>query len=200
MERSARRPRTNRVAPASPAVPPISMDALPAATRTPLLVRRQLIPTNPHAVHDRALERRKLLGRVRVNVRDATPATGHGLDIDQRQLIRVDATTPHRPSGLAPGRAQRLRPRPRRQVANRPLLRGGSQSCAGFPCTRRVLALVRRFLPSGGGGNRTRVRGRTGQSVYERSPCLISPGGRFTDNLPTGQPSCSVALRAIGSP
>ena len=42
---------------------------------------------------------------------------------------------------------------------------------------------------SGGGGNRTRVRGRTEQSVYERSPCFISPAGRFTDNLPTGQPS-----------
>ena len=42
---------------------------------------------------------------------------------------------------------------------------------------------------NGGGGNRTRVRGRTGQSVYERSPCLISPAGRFTDDLPTGQPS-----------
>ena len=44
----------------------------------------------------------------------------------------------------------------------------------------------RRF--SGGGGNRTRVRGRTEQSVYERSPCLISPTGRFTDDQPTGQP------------
>ena len=50
----------------------------------------------------------------------------------------------------------------------------------------------RKFLQIGiygGGGNRTRVRGRTEQSVYERSPCFISPDGRFTDNLPTGQPS-----------
>ena len=53
---------------------------------------------------------------------------------------------------------------------------------------------------NGGGGNRTPVRGRTGQNVYERSPCLISPAGRFTDDQPTGQPSFSVALRAIGSP
>ncbi len=29
---------------------------------------------------------------------------------------------------------------------------------------------------------------------------LISPGGRFVNNLPTGQPSLSLALRAIGSP
>ena len=42
---------------------------------------------------------------------------------------------------------------------------------------------------SGGGGNRTRVRGRTGQGIYERSPRLISPGGRFADDQPTGQPS-----------
>ena len=56
----------------------------------------------------------------------------------------------------------------------------------------------RRF--SGGGGNRTRVRGRTEQSVYERSPCLISPAGRFTDDQPTGQPSCVVTPQAIGSP
>ena len=41
----------------------------------------------------------------------------------------------------------------------------------------------------GGGGNRTRVRGRTGQGIYERSPRLISPGGRFADDQPTGQPS-----------
>ena len=53
---------------------------------------------------------------------------------------------------------------------------------------------------SGGGGNRTRVRGRTEQGVYERSPCLISPAGRFTDDLPTGQPSFSVTRQAIGSP
>ncbi len=29
---------------------------------------------------------------------------------------------------------------------------------------------------------------------------LISPGGRFVNDLPTGQPSLSLALRAIGSP
>jgi len=29
---------------------------------------------------------------------------------------------------------------------------------------------------------------------------LISPAGRFANDLPTGQPSFSVALRAIGSP
>jgi hypothetical protein len=53
---------------------------------------------------------------------------------------------------------------------------------------------------NGGGGNRTRVRGRTEQSVYERSPCLLSPAGRFTDDPPTGQPSFSVARQAIGFP
>jgi hypothetical protein len=52
----------------------------------------------------------------------------------------------------------------------------------------------------GGGGNRTPVRGRTAQSVYERSPCFVSPAGRFTDDQPTGQPSFVVTPRAIGSP
>jgi hypothetical protein len=52
----------------------------------------------------------------------------------------------------------------------------------------------------GGGGNRTRVRGRTEQSVYERSSRFVSPAGRFANDQPTGQPSFSVALRAIGSP
>jgi hypothetical protein len=52
----------------------------------------------------------------------------------------------------------------------------------------------------GGGGNRTRVRGRTGQSVYERSSRFVSPAGRFANDQPTGQPSFGVALRAIGTP
>ena len=41
----------------------------------------------------------------------------------------------------------------------------------------------------GGGGNRTRVRGRTEQNVYERSSRLISPAGRFANHQLTGQPS-----------
>ena len=66
----------------------------------------------------------------------------------------------------------------------------------GMPIVAVYLAYLTRLVASpprpagyGGGGNRTRVRGRTEQSVYERSPCFISPDGRFTDNLPTGQPS-----------
>ncbi len=42
---------------------------------------------------------------------------------------------------------------------------------------------------SGGGGNRTRVRGRTEQSVYERSSRFISLGGRFANDPPPSQPS-----------
>ena len=89
----------------------------------------------------------------------------------------------------------------------------GARKAYHVPAGRPVLCLrakTESFPPSltkllqitiyGGGGNRTRVRGRTEQSVYERSPCFISPAGRFTDNLPTGQPSWSVALRAIGTP
>ena len=70
-----------------------------------------------------------------------------------------------------------------------------NESC---PTPNYESPVKRRF--SGGGGNRTRVRGRTEQSVYERSPCLISPAGRFTDDQPTGQPSCVVTPQAIGSP
>ena len=183
---------------------PLAMDSLPASARTPLLIRGQLVPTDPHAVLDRAGERRQLLGRVDVYVPSGAPATRRRLDIDQRQLIGVDATTCHesghvarRPSPAgAPWVAcdpttPRLRPRRQGCVANRPLfVRSPSQSCAGvLPAQDTFSCSFARFLPSGGGGNRTRVRGRTEQSVYERSPCLISPAGRFTDNLPTGQPS-----------
>ena len=77
----------------------------------------------------------------------------------------------------------------------------------GMPIIAVYLAYLTRLVASpprpagyGGGGNRTRVRGRTEQSVYERSPCLLSPAGRFTDNPPTGQPSCVVTPQAIGSP
>src|SRR5438045_3247475 len=52
----------------------------------------------------------------------------------------------------------------------------------------------------GGGGNRTRVRGRTGQNVYKRSPPLNLARRPEADALPAGQPSLAVALWAIGSP
>ena len=48
----------------------------------------------------------------------------------------------------------------------------------------------------GGGGNRTRVRGRTGQSVYERSPRLDLTRRPVADDLPAGQPS--FGCRALG--
>jgi hypothetical protein len=53
---------------------------------------------------------------------------------------------------------------------------------------------------SGGGGNRTRVRGRTGQNLYKRSPPLNLARRPEADALPAGQPSFGVALWAIGSP
>ena len=55
-----------------------------------------------------------------------------------------------------------------------------SHHVPGKPCSR---------AESGGGGNRTRVRGRTGQSVYERSSRFISLGGRFANDPPPSQPS-----------
>jgi hypothetical protein len=38
----------------------------------------------------------------------------------------------------------------------------------------------------GGGGNRTRVRGRTDKTSTSVVRALRSPGGRFADDLPTG--------------
>jgi hypothetical protein len=52
----------------------------------------------------------------------------------------------------------------------------------------------------GGGGNRTRVRGSADRTSTSVVRTCISPAGRCTDDLPTGQPSCGVAPRAIGSP
>src|ERR1041385_8209648 len=44
------------------------------------------------------------------------------------------------------------------------------------------------------------VRGRTGQSVYKRSPPLNLARRPEADALPAGQPSLDVAPPAIGSP
>src|SRR5262245_11750568 len=52
----------------------------------------------------------------------------------------------------------------------------------------------------GGGGNRTRVRGRTDRTSTSVVRASISPGGRFADDLPTGQPSFGVVPQAIGAP
>ncbi len=48
---------------------------------------------------------------------------------------------------------------------------------------------LRNVRKSGGGGNRTRVRGRTGQNVYKRSPPLDLARRPEADALPAGQPS-----------
>ncbi len=199
---------TNRVAPSPSAVPTITVDALPAVARTPLLVVRECIASDAHAVRDRVIERRPFFGRVDMHERHATPATRSRLDPDQRQLIDVNATTSHRPSVLA----RRPSPAAPPWVACDPkearLLPGcdrnredGSQidhfSCGAVRTPAQVFCLHRSayrssfalVLPSGGGGNRTRVRGRTEQSVYERSSRFISPAGRFANDLPTGQPS-----------
>ena len=106
-------------------------------------------------------KRCQLRGRVEAHIRNAALATRRGLDFDQRQLTDVDATTGHRPSCVArrpsPAGCDR---NPRRQVANEPLfVRSPSQSCARFlPAQDAFSHSFVRFLPSGGGGNRTRER------------------------------------------
>src|SRR5262245_61359617 len=97
----ARPGRSHRIAPAPPTVPPISVDALFASARTPLLVVRECIAADAHAVRDRPVECRQLLRRVDVHIGHAPPATRGRLDRSQRQLIGVNATTSHQPSVLA---------------------------------------------------------------------------------------------------
>ena len=89
---------TNRVAPSPSAVPTITVDALPAVARTPLLVVRECIASDAHAVRDRVIERRQFLGRVDMHERHATPATRSRLDrrpatADRRERYD-DATDP----------------------------------------------------------------------------------------------------------
>jgi hypothetical protein len=50
------------------------------------------------------------------------------------------------------------------------------------PASRRF---PRKWGFSGGGGNRTRVRGRTGQNVYKRSPRFKFDRRPEADALPT---------------
>ena len=66
-------------------------------------------------------------------------------------------------------RATQLLPAHHAPSANGPLfVRDRSQVCAGLSPARGAFPHpFAVFLPSGGGGNRTRVRGRTGQSVYK---------------------------------
>ena len=148
-----RRPgRPHRIAPSPTAVPPFTVDELPAAARTPLLVVRERVATDAHAVRDRPLERSQLLRRVDVHVLGPTPATGAGLTSTSDSCSEPSATLRRatgppssrgQPSPAAPpwvacdptprAAATRLRPRPAEAVANRPLsVRSRSHSCAGF--------------------------------------------------------------------
>ena len=56
------------------------------------------------------------------------------------------------------------------------------------------------FATNGGGGNRTRVRGRTELSVYRRRLHLISPAGRCADTYRRASRSCGLAPPAISAP
>ncbi len=55
--------------------------------------------------------------------------------------------------------------------------------------SRGLLAKALQIAIYGGGGNRTRVRGRTDRTSTSVVRALISPDGRFADDLPAGQPS-----------
>ena len=84
-------------------------------------------------------------------------------------------------------RATHLLPEHETAVAKgRFFVRGTSHLCAGLSPAQRDFS--RRFVPcpsSGGGGNRTRVRGRTGQNLYKRSPRFSFGRRPGADALPT---------------
>jgi hypothetical protein len=77
-------------------------------------------------------------------------------------------------------RATRLLPVHETPSANGPLfVRSCSHCCAGLLAARGAFPHpFAVFLPSGGGGNRTRVREPPRKSFYKRRPSWLSPAGR----------------------
>ena len=203
-----RRPRRpNRITPAPTARPPLTPDRLPAPTRTPTL--RLVKPTAPDRIHDRVRPRKRLQLRSRVHV-PVPPGASRTCRLPNRtsldntlqpDLIRVDTTTHERTANV---RRREAAPwvacdpptplplptcdRRDRSVPQTPLfLRELSQSCASFlPAQRDFSHSFALNPPSGGGGNRTRVRGRTDRASTSVVRALRSPGGRFANDLPTG--------------
>ena len=130
-----------------------------------------------------------------------------GRDSSNRIAVAVDVGNPGAPvdveeqpchaaplGRMRPKRARcatRLLPSHSRAPANRPLfVRSRSQPCASV-CAGRAAHSRPFALPasSGGGGNRTRVRGRTGASIYKlRSPF------RFTRRPVCDRPTAGLAL------
>ena len=194
--------RSHRVTPPPTTRPPLTSDDLPAPARTPPLVLFQPA-TNLRNDRQRPIKRRQLLLRVHMPI-PSSPRPPLARHIEQRQLPRRQRNNAthdgsRRYSGVALGRMRptggpaATRPRPNREqaVANRGFsMRGPSQSCAGiFPAQREYSRSFAIDPPSGGGGNRTRVRGRTVRTSTSVVRALISPAGRFADALPAGQPS-----------
>jgi hypothetical protein len=132
------------------------------------------------------------------------------LDRDGRDYARPHRQRTQPCGGAAVGRmrpkgapaATHLRPQRPNRVANRGFpLRSRSHLCAAlFPAQRDFSRPCVPSLLSGGGGNRTRVRGRTGQSIYERSSPWISPDGRWRTTYRRASPPLDVAPWASGSP
>src|SRR2546430_14454048 len=86
--------------------------------------------------------------------------------------------------GLFPLRRSR-----RREVARRSGGAEGGRGVRGLGSAARAPEGLARRTLHGGGGNRTRVRGRTGLNVYKRSPRFDLTRRPGTDALPPGQPS-----------
>ena len=113
-----------------------------------------------------------------------------------------DTRPPRRPrpqAGRRRGSHATHRRRPCDPTRPRPATTGRKPAVSDarpFALLRRLSPAQREFsrsfaidLPSGGGGNRTRVRGRTGRTSTSVVRALVSPDGRFADDLPAGQPS-----------
>ena len=213
-----RRPRrTHRIAPAPPAGPPLAPDYLAAAARTPPLVVRQ--PT-PRIASRSAIERSNAASsagvctcRYRARRRPTAPPAARTRCADcqtpdRRDTTRHDRTARRRPcDGAAVGRmrpkgapaATRLRPRPPEAGSQIASFRCASPShlCAGLlPAQRDFSRSFAPCLPSGGGGNRTRVRDRTERTSTSVVRAWISSGGRR--RTPYRRTSSSCGSRASG--
>src|SRR3954452_25413835 len=76
---------------------------------------------------------------------------------------------------------------------------GFIRPCVQVSCeARSVVALRAARRKSAGGGNRPRVRGRTGRASTSLGCPLVSPDGRSAAALPPGQPSFGLAPPTIG--
>ena len=106
---------TNGIAPAPAARTPLASDQLPAATRTPLLVRVEVNASDLVGDRLRALERSQLRRRMNVNVLRATPAAGLGLTSTSDNCVEPSPKLTLGRRAIGPPSSRASGPQPRRR-------------------------------------------------------------------------------------